>query len=257
MMAGIAQHSVKALARVLDPLAVLAWPARSTEEIDGWLLRFSEGYSSRSNSVSALEYRGDSLASSIAQVEAAYRSQRLAPQFQISPATVPEELEAVLQARGYVCKPPTAFMVAEALGIAQAGDVRVLSAADAHFIRLTREGSHSPADGSERLETLARITLPKAFCVAYDRDEAVACGASVATGDWASVYVMRTTPAQRGRGHGRRVLGAIARWALGRGASQLYLQVDEANTPARNLYARAGFRDGYRYLHYYLPESSR
>jgi GNAT superfamily N-acetyltransferase len=255
-MPTIDQHSVKALARALDPLAVLAWPARATEEIDGWLLRFSEGYSSRSNSVSALEFRGDSLALSIERVEAAYRRHHLAPQFQISPATEPERLEAALQARGYACKPPTAFMVAEARGVAEAGDVRVLGVADADFIRLTREGSHSPADGSERLETLARITLPKAFCVAYDHNEAVACGASVATGDWASVYVMRTAPAQRGRGHGRRVLGAIAAWALGQGARQLYLQVDEANAPAVSLYLRAGFHFSYRYLHFHLPRSS-
>lgn len=254
-MPEIAQHSVKTLAREVDPLAVESWPARETEIIDGWLLRFSEGYSSRSNSVSTLDYRGASLLHSIEQVEAAYRRHGLAPQFQISPASEPDGLETVLGERGYVAKPPTAVMVGDARAMAQAGVV--LDVADSDFTRLTREGSHSPADGDERLATLARIELPKAFVVSAHDGEVVACGASVATGDWASVYVMRTTPAHRGRGHGARVLGAIAAWALSEGAQRLYLQVDEANTPARALYFRAGFRDGYRYLHYHLPETAR
>ena len=253
-MPDIAQHSVKALARALDPLAVESWPARATQMVDGWLLRFSEGYSSRSNSVSTLDYRGISLERSVAQVEAAYRREGLAPQFQVSPASEAKELERFIRKRGYIAKPPTAFMIAQARGMAEAGTVRVLGSADADFVRLTREGSHSIADGDERLTTLARIELPKGFFIVIDGPTAVACGASVATGDWASVYVMRTSPHFRGRGHGKRILGAIAAWALVQGASNLYLQVDEANAPARRLYARAGFRDAYRYLHYHLPE---
>lgn len=253
-MPDISQHSVKALARALDPLAVESWPARATQMVDGWLLRFSDGYSSRSNSVSTLDYRGISLERSVAQVEAAYRREGLAPQFQISPASEPAQLDSFLLGRGYAAKPPTAVMIAQARGMAEARTVRVLGSADADIVRLTREGSHSLADGDERLTTLARIELPKAFFIDDGGETAVACGASVATGDWASVYVMRTTPPHRGRGHGKRVLGAIAAWALAQGASNLYLQVDEANAPARQLYARAGFRDGYRYLHYHLPE---
>ena len=253
-MPDIAQHSVKALARALDPLAVESWPGRATQMVDGWLLRFSDGYSSRSNSVSTLDYRGTSPERSVVQVEAAYRREGLVPQFQISPASEPQGLESFIQKRGYIAKPPTAFMIAQARGMAEAGALRVLGSADADFVRLTREGSHSLADGDERLTTLARIELPKAFFIVKDGETAVACGASVATGDWASVYVMRTTPAHRGRGHGKRVLNGIAAWALAQGASNLYLQVDEANAPARRLYARAGFRDGYRYLHYHLPE---
>jgi ribosomal protein S18 acetylase RimI-like enzyme len=45
------------------------------------------------------------------------------------------------------------------------------------------------------------------------------------------------------------VLGAIARFALARGAARLYLQVEVENAAARALYARAGFVEAYRY-HY-------
>ena len=105
-MARIAQHSVNNLASEIEPLAVAAWPARETKVLNGWLLRFNDGYSSRSNSVSTLSFEG-ALDASIRDVEVAYRQRRLDPQFQISPATKPAGLEAALLSRGYRHKPPT------------------------------------------------------------------------------------------------------------------------------------------------------
>ena len=219
--------------------------------LDGWLLRFTDGFSSRSNSAATNAYDGSSLDVSIAAAEAAYRAQGLPPQFQIAPTTKPENLEAALIARGYTHKTPTWVMVAQTAALAEAGTIRIATSADDAFARLTREGSHSLADGEERLATLARAPLPKGFFTAYAEGAAVACGASVVTGDWAGVFVMRTTPGHRRQGHGRRVLGAIAAWAQSQGASDLYLQVDETNAAGRALYARAGFVDAYRYKHYF------
>jgi hypothetical protein len=194
-MAATDQYAVKALAREIDPPAVESWPARESMALDGWLLRFTDGFSSRSNSVSTLDYGGPSLAESIARAEAAYRTRGLAPLFQITPATTPGNLESELKRRGYVAKPPTMLMVGEARTIAGESDMRISSAADVDFERLTREGSHSPEDGDERLETLARAPLPKAFVVDHADGQSVACGASVVTGRWAGVFVMRTAPA--------------------------------------------------------------
>ena len=254
-MNAIAQYSVNELARELEPVAEKSWPARETSVLNGWRLRFSDGYSSRCNSVSTLDFQGR-LDRDIDTVEAAYRSRRLTPQFQISPATQPPGLEQALIARGYKHRPTTVLMVAEAAEIATTpAQALILPMPDADFVRLTLRGSHSAADGEERLATLARITLPKAYVVVRSGGETVSCGASVVTGDWASVYVMRTATQYRRRGHGRRVLESIAHWALGLGATKLYLQVDETNLAGRALYARAGFRDGYRYLHYYAPEA--
>lgn len=238
------------MAAEIEPLAVQSWPAPETLVLDGWLLRFGKGYSSRLNSVSAIAYSGASLEQSIINVEKAYRARGLPPQFHIAPAVQPDGLEAALRARGYVAKTPTVLMIADAAALAQYNDVRVLPKADAAFEALTREGSHSPADGDERLETLARIRDPKGFFLAFDGKIAVSSAASVVTDDWASIYVMRTTPAHRRKGHGQRIIGALAAWALSHGATRLYLQVDSSNVAGRALYARALFQDAYRYLHY-------
>lgn len=53
---------------------------------------------------------------------------------------------------------------------------------------------------------------------------------------------MWVDPAARGRGLAQQLIRAVAQWALGRGAAQVVLFVQEANAPAQALYVRAGFR---------------
>lgn len=53
---------------------------------------------------------------------------------------------------------------------------------------------------------------------------------------------MWVAPEARGRGVARDLIRAVATWTLGRGSARVVLFVQEANTPARQLYERAGFR---------------
>jgi ribosomal protein S18 acetylase RimI-like enzyme len=47
-----------------------------------------------------------------------------------------------------------------------------------------------------------------------------------------------------------------AGWAAGRGARQLYLQVEEDNQPALRLYGRLGFRPSHRYHYRVTPAAA-
>jgi hypothetical protein len=161
------QHSVKKLAVEIEPHAEAAWPPRETLRLDGWLLRFGEGHSSRLNSVSALNYTGADLARSIEACEVAYRARNLPPLFHISPANDPPELEAALKARGYTAKSDTLLMVADVTHATAPPGTQVFTHATAAFEHLTREGSHSQADGDERLTALARVAHPKALVVSH------------------------------------------------------------------------------------------
>jgi GNAT superfamily N-acetyltransferase len=72
-------------------------------------------------------------------------------------------------------------------------------------------------------------------------------GFAVADDGWAGIFGMGTRPASRRAGAATAVLHALARWAAGRHAHRLYLQVEDDNRGARALYARAGFSDAYGY----------
>lgn len=67
----------------------------------------------------------------------------------------------------------------------------------------------------------------------------------------AELLTMAVAPAQRRCGHGRELLSAILQAARARGAEAIYLEVAVENTPARALYARAGFVEAGRREGYY------
>jgi GNAT superfamily N-acetyltransferase len=87
----------------------------------------------------------------------------------------------------------------------------------------------------------------------YAQIDGAAVGRAALSGGWAGIFAMSTLPRERRRGAGRAILHALARWALERGAGSMYLQVEEANSAARGLYAGAGFRQRYLYHYRKLP----
>jgi GNAT superfamily N-acetyltransferase len=96
---------------------------------------------------------------------------------------------------------------------------------------------------------LERLAGRATFALVRVDGRAAAVGLGVLAPPWAGVFSMLTLPDQRGRRLGEAVLAAIARWAQGRGARRLFLQVESDNASARRLYARAGFVPRYAY-HY-------
>ncbi|NEC31187.1 GNAT family N-acetyltransferase, partial [Streptomyces sp. SID8111] len=73
-------------------------------------------------------------------------------------------------------------------------------------------------------------------------------------GRWAGFAAVEVDPARRREGLGTAVLAALARRALDEGASAAWLQVEEDNAAARQLYAGLGFTVHHVYHHYRAPE---
>jgi [ribosomal protein S18]-alanine N-acetyltransferase len=61
--------------------------------------------------------------------------------------------------------------------------------------------------------------------------------------DQAEILSIVVAPSRQGRGVARRLLDVHMRRLAALGVAALFLEVDEANAPARRLYARAGFRE--------------
>ena len=72
----------------------------------------------------------------------------------------------------------------------------------------------------------------------------------IAAGE-AEILSVAVASARRGQGLARTLLNLHLRRLAGLGARAVFLEVDEDNTPARRLYARAGFREVGRRAGYY------
>jgi N-acetylglutamate synthase len=67
---------------------------------------------------------------------------------------------------------------------------------------------------------------------------------------------MATRPERRRQGADRAVRQGLSTWAAARGATRVYLQVEEGNAGARALYAAAGFGPGHSYWYRTRPDAT-
>lgn len=241
----------------IERAAFEAWPAAEVVPLGGWRLRFNHGVTQRGSSVwpgpGATELP---LAARIDAAERFYAERGATASFQLSPWADLQELDAALAARGYEASSnPVSVEIAALVPLAaraERPDVETLCTGDLSeewFELSGRQGRFRGADAVVYRALLERLAGRAGFALVRVGGRAAAVGLGVVAPPWAGVFSMLTLPAQRGQRLGEAVLAAIARWAQGRAASRLYLQVESDNAAARRLYARTGFVPRYAY-HY-------
>jgi ribosomal protein S18 acetylase RimI-like enzyme len=93
----------------------------------------------------------------------------------------------------------------------------------------------------------------QAFASVRADGDVVAIGRVAAAGGWAGLTAVEVDPRHRRRGLGRAITGALAAAAAARGATGLYLQVEDDNPAAHRLYHRMGFADHHAYHYRFAP----
>jgi GNAT superfamily N-acetyltransferase len=234
--------------RDLEAIADRAWPPAEVVTHDGWELRATgPGIGRRVNSAAPLDDGALPLEEKVAAAEAFYRDRSLAPTFKLTAASRPGGLEAFLTARGYRVDAPVLILTRSfdapaastpALPSSPSGDWLAANAA---------VPSHYGAAPEAFLALLGRIRQPQGFATLDDEGRPAAIGMAVADGPWVGLFEIGTLPERRRRGLAAAVVEDLLAWGAGQGAERAYLQVMEANSPARALYARLGFEEAYRY----------
>ncbi len=95
--------------------------------------------------------------------------------------------------------------------------------------------------------------LASPFAFLLVRDDGFLLGRVIA--DESELLTLAVPPDRRGQGLGRALVEAYLNTSRSRGATSAFLEVAEDNTPARRLYAAAGFaQTGSRRAYYRSPE---
>ncbi len=179
----------------------------------------------------------------INSAEAWYAARGLPPRFKLTDrAFAPGDLPDRLARRGYECVMPTLIMTRNlALRPPVFDNVAISPQLPALFDQALRDSSINTDDLEERRSIARRLPTPAAFAVRAPAGQAAAVGASAVAGKLAGIFLMRTLPDERRRGHALHILRALLDWAAEQGADFAFLQVDAGNAPAIALYEREGF----------------
>jgi len=235
---------------ILENVAMSAWPAFQKVEYDGWILRFADGFTKRSNSINPMEASSLPLEEKIDHCERMYRSRGLPPIFRITPFTPPRALDGMLASRGYEVLDPTRVMTASASSIEETRKTH------AEIIKLPMDEWLDHVDAmsapdsrmAEIRRRLLRAVAHDYCCLIAQRSgHSLGYVLGIESNDFLGVFMLSVMLEYRRKGLGSALTGRLLEWGQSRGVNTIYLQVEAANVAARALYASCGFVDGYCY----------
>ncbi|MCZ8522264.1 MULTISPECIES: GNAT family N-acetyltransferase [Paenibacillus] len=237
--------------RHYEEWAMNAWPCLQTRAEDGWLLRWAQGYTKRSNSVQPLYPAYRPLEDKIRDAELFYGRQGLPVVFKMTEASEPAGLDAELEQRGYALVEPVSIRT---LRFAE-GLLPQPAYPEAELSPVLTEAwlsaflAFNPAHEAYR-ETILRLFSehPAQCCFAVLKadGETVACGLSVLHGGESGLFDIVTGPAFRRQGYGESLILHLLHWSREQGSEGAFLQVLADNEPAVRLYDKLGFTERFR-----------
>ncbi len=241
----------------IEGAAVRAWPAGETRDVDGWLWRYSGGGSQRANSVSALHYRGRDIERTIDEIERLYRKRGAPVRFQVGfPLSEPGDLDARLEARGYVIHDPVTTLVKPVASAAMSEHV-VLNARPSQGWLAVYLGNITLDRRPFAEAILARVPAPCTFAEARLNGETIATALGVLHEDAVIAECVGTSASARRQGAASAAMSALEAWGASQGAHTIGLQAVTTNLPAQGLYAALGYTAAGTYHYRYLGEAVR
>lgn len=231
----------------IERAAFRAWPALETQDIGGWVWRFSAGGSQRANSVATLGRPERDTIEAIEQAEALYAARGAKPQFQISDVSVPSGLDGMLAARGYRINDPCTTLAADLVAHIPMPETAVIKRQANEDWLATYTSVITANRRAVAPSILARVPATSAFCGIMIAGRLAATTLVVLDGPTAIVECVATHPDARRQGAARLAMLAAMSWAAGNGATLMALGAVATNAPAQALYAALGFREIGRY----------
>ncbi|MCG5432210.1 GNAT family N-acetyltransferase [Mycobacterium sp. MYCO198283] len=217
--------------RRLEHAAAFAWPGVEQRWLDGWLLRYGHGETTRANSAVPLEPSASPEA--VSEIVAWYRERGVTPWL-----AAPDRLLRL---------PPELPVHRENQVLTRA----VESAPSSPGVTL------QPRPDDDWLALYDREVRPEVLAAVLDGEVVFASVPGAAVGRaavttspdgsrWVGIAAVHVVPAQRRAGHARRVCEALLSWGAARGADRGYVQVLSDNAAALALYDAMGYRPHHR-----------
>ncbi len=225
---------------------------------DGWILKFSEGYTGRANSVSLLYPSSKPIEEKVAFCENMYKKQGLPCQFKLT--ELDTELNDYLAKRGYKPVTPSDLMVCD-LGCPVKPDNDTTSPENdskTEYIFSTSPDEwlpiffkiHEINDAHNQdvyTRMLSKVLVDTIYCTLIYNGKPAACSSAAIENGYMLLQNVIVAAEYRGLGLGKKVCTALLEKSRQSGAHHSYLQVIQTNTVAVNLYKKLGFEKIYSY----------
>lgn len=234
---------------LFEELSLNSHPALQTQFYDGWILRFSNGYTNRANSVNMIYESTIDIETKIDECERRYWGNNLPCVFKILDGNA-DILDGVLSTRGYSVVTPTSLMSMELKDVSfDKSDSIIKDKVDEEwFDTYIRLSNYTDSVKIDTMKQMIRLVKNKAiYCLVKDGDRNVACASAVIERGYMALLNVVVDKELRGNGFGKKLCQSIIAAAKEAGAHTAYLQVVDDNIVAVNLYKQLGYKICYSY----------
>mgnify|MGYP000862258475 CR=1 FL=1 len=231
-----------------EEMALNAWPALYENLHNGCIIRYSNGYTKRANSVNAL-YFNENYPELIDYSEKFYKQYSLPTTFKIIKHKRYEHLDAFLDELKYRIIDNTNVKLI---------DLRTNSFINNRIVKLEKDFSDSWINefvALHRLEAqlatisnmLKKITVPKIVASITIDSKIIGFGYGVIENNIIGIFDIYVNEKYRNKGYARKIMNKLLYWAKSKGIIYSYLQVMENNIVANKLYQSIGYKQYYKY----------
>jgi N-acetylglutamate synthase len=238
------------LIRQIEEVSMNCWPSLQTIHYDGWVLRFAEGLTRRSNSVYPVYDSKIDVFTKISYCENLYKRKDLPACFKITEIAQPYDLDEILDSKGYNHEFDISvqLMNINKFTIDEDSNAKISEYTNDEWIYNYVNMNEMDAIQKPILKKIMdRILLPKCL-LTYDLNGyPIGCGLGVIDDKFLGLFEIVIDKQYRNKGFGKSMIDNILMWGKNNGAEVAYLQVLTENNAAIKLYDKEGFKEAYRY----------
>lgn len=241
-----------ALAWRVEETTLNAFPSLRQIIYRDWLLRFSDGFTRRANSINPRAARIDTLEADIETCAALFARSGQPAIFRV-PEICDARLDQRLDRLGYSAEGRTLTLFGDLAEADTVSDTAAELLARPSHEWLQAMGvlqNRTPAQNAVFARIMDAIAVPAAFAALRQDGEITALTLGVVHDGLLCFESVVTGERHRGKGHARRLLASLNAWAVGLGARGVCLQVEASNAAGRALYDRLGLKTTLYTYHY-------
>lgn len=245
--------------KTIQEIFLNSWPAKGYFFLNGWILRFNDGITDRANAVIPLNYTGNNVDDDIDEVERIYEKMNLNPSFMIHDYHEPNNLKTSLISRGYHIITPTKVMISTIQDltfptIENKYDYNFYDKREKEFSKFITDFTHWSEHEQEIITILTnRIVIPdKTFEIVRSNGLVIASMMGVLVRNkYLYIADVLVHPNYRRKSIASTMLYRLLQeWAYNKGVKMVWLQVEEENENAFNLYKKLGMNLIFDYAYF-------
>jgi ribosomal protein S18 acetylase RimI-like enzyme len=234
----------------IEELSMNAWPSIQTVVYDGWIIRLSNGYTKRANSINPIYPSKINREEKIQYCKRLYTKYNLPTVYKLVECDEHKIIDRELETLKYEIVDITSVQICDDVRISEKNYAGINVNVDFNekWINGFIECNNIKVECINTMKMMLKNITGNKIVVYKELNEEIAgCGYGVIENEYVGLFDIVVKENKRGNGYGKEIVESILSEAGKAGIKKSYLQVVNNNEAAKNLYKKTGYREKYKY----------